>query len=91
MRFLRYISEPAPTVATAAAEAAIRVSEEGAGVVWLGVFSGFCVCSGGSLGVAVGVVASVLYSYFAPFPLSCEMVVYDTGLTKSGLTILVGN
>jgi hypothetical protein len=36
-------------------------------------------------------VVSVLESFPAPFPSSCQKVVYDTGLTKRGLAILLGD
>ena len=36
-------------------------------------------------------VVSVLKSYPVSFPSSCEKVVYDTGLKKRGLTILLGD
>jgi hypothetical protein len=36
-------------------------------------------------------VVSVLESYPVSFPSSCEKVVYDTGLAKRGLTILLGD
>jgi hypothetical protein len=36
-------------------------------------------------------VVSILKSYYAPIPNSCEKVVYDTGLTKRGFTILLGD
>jgi hypothetical protein len=36
-------------------------------------------------------VVSVLESFPAPFPSSCQKVVYGTGLTKRGLTILLGD
>lgn len=36
-------------------------------------------------------VVSVLTSYFAPIPYSCEKVVYDTGLTKRGFTVFLGD
>jgi hypothetical protein len=35
-------------------------------------------------------VVSVLLSYPMPIPTSCERVVYDTGLTKRGFTVLLG-
>lgn len=36
-------------------------------------------------------VASVLGSFFAPFPARMERVRYDTGLEKKGITILLGD
>ena len=36
-------------------------------------------------------IVSVLGSHSVSIPLSCEKVVYDTGLTKKGLTVLLGN
>jgi hypothetical protein len=36
-------------------------------------------------------VVSVLRSYSVPIPNSCEKVVYDTGLTKRGFTVLLGD
>jgi hypothetical protein len=36
-------------------------------------------------------VVSVLKSYPDSFPSSCEKVVYDTGLAKRGLTVLLGD
>ena len=34
---------------------------------------------------------SVLESYPLPIPSSCEKVIYDTGLTKRGFTVLLGD
>jgi hypothetical protein len=34
---------------------------------------------------------SVLHSYFAPIPDTCEEVTYDTGIQKRGLSILLGD
>jgi len=34
---------------------------------------------------------SVLESYFVPIPKEVEMVVYDTGIEKRGLSILLGD
>jgi hypothetical protein len=36
-------------------------------------------------------VVSVLKSYRVSFPSSCEKIVYDTGLAKRGLTVLLGD
>jgi hypothetical protein len=36
-------------------------------------------------------VVSILEAYFTPIPASCERVVYDTGLTKNGFSILLGD
>jgi hypothetical protein len=36
-------------------------------------------------------VVSILKSYYAPIPNSCEKVVYDTGLMKRGFTVLLGD
>jgi hypothetical protein len=36
-------------------------------------------------------VVSVLRSFDVPIPTSCEKVVYDTGLTKRGLAVLLGD
>ena len=36
-------------------------------------------------------VVSILESCYVPIPNSCEKVVYDTGLTKRGFTVLLGD
>lgn len=35
-------------------------------------------------------IVSVLESYFVPIPKSCQSVIYDTGIEKRGLTVLLG-
>jgi len=35
-------------------------------------------------------IVSVLESYFVPIPKSCQYVIYDTGIQKRGLTVLLG-